>query len=310
MIQLGFNEIKNRIINIAGNVTCLKAIGNHHLKRHLVYKLNCGNKKYVFKLYHKKNRWNREVACLKFFAESKILAPQIIEYGVFDDGLEWILCEYIKGELLSKSIHNISAVNLKRIYYDIGKQLGLIHNFRDFDFFGSMDENGKSINRYTRYKDYFEKRMDIILADLYTFEHDEFDLLKKAEAKLKSMYEIVDKVNKANLCHNDYDERNIMVVENDGKYHLAAIIDFEQSVPDDIDKELIYVYLSLLEKNKNLAESFKAGYEEYGEINLERLNFKKEFYNLYKGISICAWAKKVDYDYYLQGIQIIKDIFK
>ncbi|MFW6029206.1 MAG: aminoglycoside phosphotransferase family protein [Halanaerobiales bacterium] len=308
MIQMSFNELKNRVRSIVGNVNSFEAIGNHHLKRHLVYKLNCGEKNYVIKFYHKKNRWNREVACLKFFSESNVLAPELIDYGVFDNGIEWLLCEFIEGAILIDLENNISSKNWKEIYYEMGKQLSLIHSYKDFDFFGSMDQEGKSIDNFHSYGDYLYKRINKILVDLHTFEHDEPLIIKKAEEKLRSMYKIVDDVNQANLCHNDYDQRNIMVTRKKGKYQLTAIIDFEQCVPDDIDKELIYVYLPLFEKDKKLADSFKAGYEEYAEIDLERLYLKKDFYNLYKGISICAWAKSVDYDYYLQGIEIIKKI--
>ncbi len=53
------------------------------------YKLSSGSKKYVIKLYCKKNRWNREVASLKLFANTEALVPEIVDYGIFDDGLEW-----------------------------------------------------------------------------------------------------------------------------------------------------------------------------------------------------------------------------
>ncbi|MEJ6951367.1 aminoglycoside phosphotransferase family protein [Natronospora cellulosivora (SeqCode)] len=310
MIQISLNEIKSRAKSIVGSVDSIKAIGNHHLKRHLVYKLKCANKNYVLKLYHKKNRWNREVACLKFFADSNILAPEILDYGIFDDGIEWLVYEFIEGKILLDLLDRISLENWNEIYYEMGKQLGLIHGYKNFNFFGSMDEEGNSINNFSKYRDYFEQRINKVLVDLHTFKHDEPLLIRAAEAKLKSMYKIVDGVNEANLCHNDYDQRNIIAVGYNGKYHLTAVIDFEQCVPDDIDKELIYVYLPLLANNQHWAENFIAGYEEYGEINLERLYFKKDFYNLYKGIIICAWAKKVDYDYYLKGLEIIKGIVK
>lgn len=85
-------------------------------------------------------------------------------------------------------------------------------------------------------------------------------------------------------------------------------IDFEQSVPIDIDKELVQVYLPLMENNKVLAESFKSGYGEFDNISLSKLSLKKDFYNLHMGLEICcAWAKGVDYEYYLKGIKILEE---
>lgn len=189
----------------------------------------------------------------------------------------------------------------------MGRQLGIIHCHKEFDFFGSMDENGRSIQGFTTYREYFEDLMSRILLDLYSFEHENLTLLKQAETQLKSMYSILDEVKKATLCHNDFGHRNILVSEIDGKYCLKAIIDFEQSVSVDIDKELVQIYLPLVEKNKVLAESFKLGYEEFRNINLSELSLKKDFYNLHMALGICAWAKEVNYKYYLEGIKILEE---
>ena len=170
-----------------------------------------------------------------------------------------------------------------------------------------MDENARSIQGFTTYREYFEDLINRMLSELYSFEHQNLILLKQAENQLKSMYSILDEVNKATLCHNDFGPRNILVSEVDGKYYLKAIIDFEQCIPTDVDEELVQVYLPLIEKNKVLAESFKLGYEKFGVINKDKLNSKKDFYNLHKGLGICAWAKEVDYEYYLEGIKILEE---
>lgn len=307
MLTIDLEELKDKLEPIIGIVDSIDPIGNHNLQRHLVYKLLCGNKKYVIKLYYKKNRWNREVANLKLFANTEVLVPKIVDYGVFDNGLEWLIYDYIEGELLSKVDEKLSLDNLKDIYYEMGRQLGIIHYHKEFDFFGSMDENGRSIQGFVTYREYFEDLMNRVLPELYFFEHEDLVLLKEAEKQMKSMYSLLEEVYKPTLCHNDFDSRNILVNERSGRYYLKAIIDFEQSVPIDIDEELVQVYLPLIEKDKVLAESFKLGYEEFGVINLDKLILKKDFYNLRRGLGICAWAKEVNYEYYLEGIKILKE---
>lgn len=307
MLAIDLNELKDKLKPIIGIIDLIEPIGNHELGRHLVYKLACGSKGYAIKLYYKKDRWNREIASLKLFANTEVLVPRIVDYGVFDDDLEWLIYDFIEGELLSQVIEKLSVDNLKEIYYEMGKQLSMIHHHKEFDFFGSMDQNGKSIKGFTMYREYFEDLMNRTLLELYSIEHENLLLLKEAENQFKSMYSLLDEVDKATLCHNDFKPRNILVSKIDNKYYLKAIIDFEQCVPSDVDDELIYVYLPLLEKDKILSESFKSGYEEYGNINLGKLNLKKDFYNLYKGLGICAWAKEVAYDYYLEGIRVLED---
>ncbi|MCQ4925093.1 aminoglycoside phosphotransferase family protein [Tissierella carlieri] len=307
MLTIDVNELKDRLKSIIGAVDSIEPIGNHNLQRHLVYKLSSGSKKYVIKLYYKKNRWNREIASLKIFANTEALVPKIVDYGIFDNGLEWLVYDFIEGELLTQVHEKLSLDNLKDIYYEMGRQLGIIHCHREFDFFGSMDENDMSIQGFVTYREYFEDLMNRILPELYSFEHQNLTLLKEAENRLKSMYSILDEVSKATLCHNDFSPRNILVSEIDDKYYLKAIIDFEQSIPIDIDKELVQVYLPLIENDKVLAERFKSGYEEFGRINLSKLDLKRDFYNLHMGLGICAWAKEVNYEYYLEGMKILEE---
>lgn len=307
MLTIDLNVLKDKLKPIIGIVDSIEPIGNHNLQRHLVYKLFCDNKKYVIKLYYKKNRWNREVASLRLFENTEALVPKIVDYGVFDNGLEWMIYDFIEGELLSQVDEKLPLDNLKDIYYEIGGQLGIIHFHKEFVFFGSMDGNGRSIQGFFTYRGYFEDSMNRILPDLYSFEHQNLTLLKEAENQLKSMYSLLDEVNKATLCHNDFGPRNILVGEIDGRYYLKAIIDFEQSLPTDIDKELVQVYLPLAEKDKVLAESFKSAYEEFGSISLRKLSLKKDFYNLYMGLGICSWAKRKDYEYYLKGMKILEE---
>lgn len=306
-LTINLNELKDKLKPTIGGVDSIEAIGNHHLKRHLVYKLSCGDKKYVIKLYYKKNKWNREVASLKLFENSQLLAPKIMDYGIFDDGMEWLIYKFIEGQLLSDVYKNISSNNLKEIYFEMGRQLGMIHYQKEFKFYGSMDEYGNSIDGFTRYREYFEDLVDTMLSKLYSFEHENFELIKQAEKKLKSMYYILNEVDKPTLCHNDFCPRNTLVDEYNGQYYLKAIIDFEQCIPTNKDEELIQVYMPLIESNQALAGSFKLGYEELGKIDYSKLSLKKDFYNLRKGLEICSWSKEVDYSYYLKGIKLLEE---
>jgi aminoglycoside phosphotransferase (APT) family kinase protein len=307
MLTIDLNELKNRLKPIIGTINSIEPIGNHELERHLVYRLSCGSKDYVIKLYYKKNRWNREVASLRLFSNTKVLVPKIVDYGVFDNGLEWLIYDFIEGELLSKVIDRLPVENLKEIYCEMGIQLGMIHHHREFDCFGSMVENDGSIQGFTTFRAYFEDLMNSNLLELYSSEHNDYLLLKEAEIQIKSMYGLLDEVDKATLCHNDFGPRNILIEKIDNKYYLKSIIDFERCLPGDVDEELINIYLPLVEKSKVVAESFKLGYEQYGNINQYNLSLKKDFYNLCKGLGICTWAKAIAYDYYLEGIKILED---
>lgn len=305
-MNVSFAELKEWLMPVIGPIHMFKPIGNHELKRHLVYKITCKERDYVLKLYYKKDRWNREVANLRRFADTEVLAPRIVGYGVFENGLEWLVYDFIEGTLLSRVEHELSEDNRESIYHEMGKQLGLIH-LHTCGFFGSMDEKGNSIHGFVTFKAYFSHLTAKILTELNEVEHDNPALIKKAESEFSAMLQSFnDEEVPATLCHNDFGPRNILVSEDGGEYSLKAIIDFEQSVPTDRDEELITVYLPMLERNKNLANSFRSGYELYGAIEVDRVLTKKKFYNLFHGLGICAWAKDVDYEHYLEGARLLE----
>jgi len=290
---------------VVGPISGFEPIGNHELKRHLVYKITCGKKDYVLKLYYKKDRWNREVASLRRFADAEVLVPQVAGYGVFEDGQEWLVYDFLEGTIFSCVEHQLSQDNLESIYFEMGKQLGMIH-CHTCDFFGSMDENGHSIAGFKNFKTYFTHLAFRTLEELHTVAHDASTLIKKAEYEFLALLQSFDDSDiPATLCHNDFGPRNVLVKEEAGKYSFQAIIDFEQCVPNDKDEELITVYLPLLERDKNLANSVRSGYELHGSIELDRLLAKKRFYTLFHGLGICSWAKDVDYAYYLEGVRLL-----
>ncbi|HKM43638.1 MAG TPA: aminoglycoside phosphotransferase family protein, partial [Limnochordia bacterium] len=220
-------------------------------------------------------------------------------------GLEWLVYDFIEGVLLSRVDNGLAQDNREAIYVEMGRQLGQIHQ-HTCDFFGSMDEKGNSIHGFTTLKTYFSHLVGKTLKSLHEVEHADPHLIRKAESAFLTLLNSMEDEPTATLCHNDFGPRNILVSEDRGKYTLKAVIDFEQSVPTDRAKELIDVYLPLLEREKQLASGFRLGYELFGTIDVDRLLAKRDFYNLFCGLSICAWSKDVDYLYYLEGARLLE----
>jgi len=306
MINQSMNEIQNRIKSIVKNVIGIKPIGNHDLKRHLVYLVQTIENKYVIKFYYVLNRWNREVASLKLLNKTDVLVPNIIDYGKFDN-VEWILYEYVEGVILDKIYEEIPQCSLIDIYYKAGEQLGLIHSFKQFEYYGSMNEDLKFVNGFKSFRDYFETEVNRVFTNLEKYKHGEMKLINQAKKSLGDNLNRLDDVDQTRLCHNDFDARNLIVSKEKGVYKLKCVIDFEQSVISDADRELVLFYYKLLEENKPLSQAFKRGYEKHLAIDEDRLLRKRFIYRLYRGLSICSWAKIVDKDHYNEGIEILKE---
>ena len=296
-------EIISKLLN--ENIEVIP-IGNHELKRHLVYRVKNKNRIIgVFKFYYKKNRWNREVASLRFLEGRDVKAPKILKFGKLEDGTEWLFMEHKEGEVFTKVKDAMSEGNVKEIYEAMGEQLAKIHSLKTFDFFGNWDEDGNSIDSIKDFSMVFRKNVNAVLKELFDQHLEEEPLQRQCAEILKGKLNLVDNVKVAHLHNGDFGERNILVKKVGNEWQLSALIDFEHCVPYDRDSEIIDCYYKLLDENQKFADAFKSGYEKYMKFS-DDLEKKKELYELYSGLSICSWAKIQAPDYYLEGIKILK----
>jgi len=306
MIELIEKNINKIVFNILNKKATIKAIGNHELKRNLVYLLTdedgCSS---VLKVYFRKNRRNREIASLKLLEKSSVKCPKIINYGYLKNDIEWMLSEYIEGEPFDKIIHNINTEDKLMIFEQMGEELGKLHSFRKFDFFGNWDEYGNSIDNISSYKEAFIKRAEITINNLLSRELPDKSLHKKSIVTLRKTYDVLDNVKKSRLCHNDFDGRNILINKKDNIWNLSSVIDFEQCLPWDKDFDLAILFHKYFLNNEEYKKSFFKEYKKYYEMSTE-LDEKMICYLLFIGICICSWAYENANDYYVEGKKILQ----
>jgi aminoglycoside phosphotransferase (APT) family kinase protein len=306
MLTYSDEQIKEIVSKLLNENVEVDPIGNHELKRHLIYRVkNESGIVGVLKIYYKKNRWSREVASLRFLEGSGVKAPKVLRFGKLCDGTEWIFMEHKEGEVFSKVKDSMSEDNAKEIYESMGEQLSKIHSLKTFDFFGNWDENGNSIENIKDFSIIFRKNVDAVLKELFDQHLEEEPLQRQCAEILKRKLNLVDDVKVAHLHNGDFGERNILVKKADNKWKLSALIDFEHCVPYDRDSEIIDCYYKLLDENQKFAEAFKSGYEKHMKFS-DYLEKKKQLYEIYSGLSICSWAKIQAPDYYWEGIKILK----
>lgn len=296
------------IHRVAPGFNKVTPIGNHHLNRHHVYLLEDGEKnKRVIKIFYKANRSNREISALRLLKDSAVCIPRVIDYRC-DSEKEWLVTEFCEGSVLDSIIDDIPFTDLEDIIYDCGVQLSLIHSTGDFTAYGPLNVDLSFRDNHPTYMDYLKWEVNRFLEGIDKFEHEELALIKEGK---KRLYELLkdydDKRIVPRLCHNDFDGRNILIVNDDNRYCLSKIIDFEQSIVSDSDNELLRVYDSLCNNDIRLIESFNRGYKKHMNLDMDEIKMKKRFYFLYRGLAICGWAKLVDPDHYQEGIDYIKD---
>lgn len=298
-------KVEEVVFSLLGERFEITPVGNHELERHLVYRLDKGQRQpLILKLYFKKNRWNREVASLKTLAGSRVKCPELKGYGVLDDGTEWLMTEYLNGDVFFHVKGNIGLGDRAAIYEQMGEELGKIHSYKDFVFFGNWDEECKSLDYGCTYAEVFIRRAEMTIDNLLGQCLPEYEIHKRAAEVIRQSYRKVSAVDQAVLCHNDYDERNVLVSRIDGEWKVEGIIDFEQSLPWDRDRDMAELYYFLLAEGTGMEQAFRKGYNRYSAIG-ESFFEKMDYYLLFAGVNICSWSYGVAPDYYQRGMELI-----
>jgi aminoglycoside phosphotransferase (APT) family kinase protein len=305
------DEIKTVLSTILGTEDfTLKPVGNHHLKRHLVYQININNSsKYIFKLYYRDRRRSREIASLKLLENSNIRCPKIFKYGNLEDGNEWLITEYIEGEILDKVMSEMSNEDKLSIFEQMGEELGKLHAFKTFNFFGEWDEHNNSIHNIKNYYEHFVQGVERSIEEVLSQNLPDKDLLASAINQIRNNYKLFDINVIPRLTHGDFDGRNILVKKDISEYRLSGIIDFEVCYPDNIEKDFIGLYYKYFLGNQHVEREFLKGYKKYLDIDS---NFHDRLYIqlLCFVIGNCSWAYMQARDYYEDNIIFLKKILK
>lgn len=303
--------IADHIKDIVSSITGIRdfniiPVGNHELNRHLVYLIKpVSSEPLIIKFYYKKNRRNREIAALKLLAVSTVKCPKIIKYGELEDSTEWLLSDHIEGHTFERVKNSIPYHEQLKIMEEMGHELGKIHSYKAFDFFGNWDEYGNSIDYIRDCTVNSIISMEYAVREVKQQDLPDRGLLDKAVIKIRNNYHILDDIKESRLRHNDFDGRNILVKQKGGEWALTAVIDFEQSMPGNIDMDIAGLYHKYFLDNTDYEKAFFRGYNEYRKVSpgfYDRLGF----YLLCIGVTICSWTYGPAPDYYKEGLRLVR----
>ena len=286
------------------------AVGNHHLKRHLVYRVHIDNKEpIIFKLYYKTNRRSREIASLNLLENSNVKCPKIIEYGDLENGEEWLLMEYIEGELFDNIIDKVPKSVQLNLFEQLGEELGKVHAFKTFDFFGEWDENGKSIRSIKTFLESFVANMEDDIKTLLSQDIEDKEILSIGIDKIRDGYDLLNINITPRLLHSDFDGRNVLVNKVNDKYIISGVVDFEGSCPGNPEQNFASLYYRYFLGNKDYERAFLQGYERYLQVN-DGFDKRLSIYLLCFIVGNCSWAFWQAPDYYHQNIKALKKLLK
>ena len=284
----------------------VRPMGNHHLKRHLVYKVDSRTMgEFTFKLYYRDRRRSREVASLSALEGSNVKCPRIVKKGVLESGFEWLMLEYKQGMVFDSVIKEIAPSELLGIFEQIGEELAKLHSYKVFEFFGEWDENGVSLRRTRDYSSHFIQGVEGCIKNIEAQELPDKELLCRAVAALRNSYQLFDFKLVPRMTHHDFDGRNIIVKREKSLWKVQAVIDFEGCSPGNSEMDLVQLYKRYFLKNKEYEKSFLKGYTRFHSVD-STFYKRLPIYLLEFAVSNCSWAYTQAPDYYFENIELIR----
>lgn len=274
------------------DASCIQPVGNHELKRHLVYKFKENNQSRIIKIYYKELRLENEVYVYQHAKVWGIPTAEMIAYGTLSDGRDYIILTELPGEVMANI--KLCRETEVQLYNKIGMYLSKMHRIE-------MNLNQNKLYEPSLHK--IEKYMlDIAKLPLG---HEAHELLNKAYVEYKHLLMTTDFNNMPyGFCHNDFDSRNVLV--EDGQ--ITGIIDFEISGYGSIEMDLINLQRKIFSKDKVLEEAFFKGYSEYSKLDMTAYATRMQVNLLADVIENCSWAFDQASAYFDENIAFLKTI--
>lgn len=276
--------------------------GNHDLNRNLVFKVYTSFDQWIIKFYYKPLKRTREINALSYFEQSHL---KIVDHGILKNGVEWLIYNFIEGQLLEQCYETLSDANLETLFFDIGREMARLHNVKQFDYFGDWVSHKQSA--LENYKNFIMNDTERLILNNLQYNQDEQVILNSAITLLRHEYQNIRDLKAGRLCHRDFDGRNIIVNYSNGAYKLDTILDFEKCVVFNEHFDIIGLYRKYFLNAPQLIKPFKAGYEDILKID-SSFNIELKFNLLRLGIDLSSWAKYVSNDFYVETITYLSDL--
>lgn len=293
--------------SILNRKVSLVPIGNHELRRHLVYKVKTDNGIFVFKYYYQDIFGGREISTLKILENSNIKHPNLVSSGTFGKDREWLMMEALEGMPLNKVMRTLTEENLYEIFESMGEELARLHELKTFESFGSLNEDLTYNEVFSNYREAFIADSNYSFNKIINSNLSDKKILLKAIQSINDNLYLLDNVSVARLTHSDYCPRNIFVSKVNNKRVLKAVLDYELCRPWDKNSDFSHMFLKHFQCNKKLETAFFKGYNKFSSLDSNYYK-TKELYMLYLCVRICSWALDTAPEYYKLAMTKIKEI--
>lgn len=265
-------------------------VGNHELGRHLVYEYRVFQETYIMKQYYILRRMQNERNGYHVALAEGVPSARVLQSGVLKNGSEYIILSKCKGEVMNKL--SFTEEEKYPLYEEMGEYLARIHSFG----IGKM-KNDKEKQIKKAEKNYLECMN-------YPIDRREREIISETYEQLVGRQDDWnEEYITVGYCHNDYDERNVMVEER----HISGIIDFENSGMGNIEKDFASLYWKEFWQKPSLEEAFFKGYQKINKIS-EDMKKRMPYFVILDVLSNCSWSYNKAKDFFDSNIKFLEGL--
>jgi fructokinase len=152
--------------------------------------------------------------------EGKVPAPQVVFQGE-SKGNHFLITRYLEGSSLDEVWDQFSSEELLALCFEFGECLSRIHQttFDQFGFFANEVKVNQGFDDF--YLESLKVTKEMFKSSPHSFEKDVIELIRKNE----DLYRLHSQ--QAQLCHCDFNSKNILVHQVSGEWRLKAVLDWE-----------------------------------------------------------------------------------
>ena len=169
---------------------------------------------------------SREQFIYKLISDANIPMPKIIYTDVSKSKLEhpFALVEFKEGENMRDVILRGDDTDIKSCALAAGKLCAKLANIK-LPKIGFFEDNGSI--RELKDEEKFENFALTMLNKNQLINALDAELIKKIKNWIKQYKDLVSDLGSANLTHADFDPANMLVIKNNGRYQITALLDWE-----------------------------------------------------------------------------------
>ncbi|QNP76167.1 aminoglycoside phosphotransferase family protein [Streptomyces roseirectus] len=244
----------------------------------------------VIKIYDGQWRWKqeKEIYVYRLLQQHGVgPVPVVLHHGDADNvlGRCYTVMTMLRGRPLSDVSHALDRASLREIYRQIGGCLAAVHQIPR-DAYGYLTT--RVLDPEPTNTAYMTRQFHKKLGE-YAGHGGDAALATAVEAKVARRAELFGACHHAVLCHNDFHEGNVLVVEDGGGWQISGFIDVENAIAADPLMDLAKTDYYSVRDNQDKREALCNGYGTLPADWSERVGL----YRLYHALELWDWFASI-----------------